>query len=79
MTLQTLRITDAIVLDAIQTDRFKTGVLTLTLALPLTPTRAAQNILLTGIMRRGTRRYPSLTAINRHLDSLYATADRCTV
>lgn len=73
MTLQTLRITDAIVLDAIQTDRFKTGVLTLTLTLPLTPLRAAQNILLTGIMRRGTQRYPSLTAINRHLDSLYAT------
>ena len=41
--------------------------------MPLDAIRAAHHILLTGIMRRGTRRYPSLAAINRRLDELYAT------
>ena len=73
MTPQTRHISDAITLDAIQTDRFKTGVLTITFSMPQDPVRAAHHILLTGIMRRGTRRYPSLAAINRRLDELYAT------
>ncbi len=73
MTPQTRHISDAITLTAIQTDRFKTGVLTITFSMPQNPVRAAHHILLTGIMRRGTQRYPSLAAINRRLDELYAT------
>ncbi len=73
MTPQMLKVTEAMSLTAIQTDRFKTGVLTFTLLSPLSPKNTALHILLAGMMRRGTQKYPSISLINRHLDELYAT------
>jgi len=73
MILHTKKVSDAMSLTALQTDRFKTGVLTFTLYLPLTPEYTARHILLSGMMRRGTQKYPSVAAINRRLDELYAT------
>ncbi len=73
MTPQTISVTKSMTLSAIQTDRHKTGVLTFTLPLPLSPQSTALHILLAGIMRRGTQKYPSIAAINRRLDDLYAT------
>ncbi len=72
MTLQKARVTEHIDLSCIRTDRFKTGVLTLTLTLPRTKQNAAANSVLAGVMRRGTERYPDMAAINRRLDDLYA-------
>lgn len=74
MTLQTAIISDSIHLSAIQTDRFKTGVLTFTLTIPLTSKNYAYNTLLSGILRRGTEHYPSLALLNKRLDELYATS-----
>ena len=73
MTIRSIRVSDSITLSAIQTDRFKTGVLTFTLLLPLSPESTALHILLSGMMRRGTKTYPSVSKINRRLDTLYAT------
>ncbi len=73
MTPQTISVTPSMTLHAIRTDRHKTGVLTLTLPLPLSSQSTAYHILLAGIMRRGTQKYPSIAAINRRLDDLYAT------
>lgn len=73
MTLESVKISPSVQLSAIRTDRFKTGVLTFTLVTPLSPESTALHILLSGIMRRGTKRYPSLSLINRRLDELYAT------
>lgn len=73
MTLQTIKVSNAVSLRAIQTDRFKTGVLTFTLLVPLSVRSTALHILLAGIMRRGTKSYPSVSLINRRLDDLYAT------
>ncbi len=72
MTLQKTRVTEHIRLSCIRTDRFKTGVLTLTLTLPKTKKNAAANPVLAGVMRRGTEKYPDMAAINRRLDDLYA-------
>ncbi len=61
-------------LSSISTDKFKSGVLTLSLCLPLTARDYLYSLLLSGVMRRGTQRYPSMAQINKHLDMLYATA-----
>ena len=73
MTPQTISVTPSMTLHAIRNDRHKTGVLTFTLPSPLSAQSTAYHILLAGIMRRGTQKYPSIAAINRRLDDLYAT------
>ncbi len=74
MTLQKSVISDHIRLSAINTDRFKTGILTFTFTIPLTSKNFAYNTLLAGIMRRGTENYPSISALNKRLDELYASS-----
>ena len=73
MDIKTAKVSDSVRLSAIQTDRFKTGILTFTLTSPLTPQNYAYNIVLAGILRRGTKNYPSLAALNLRLDELYAS------
>ncbi len=72
MTLQKTKITGDAVLSHINTNKFKTGTLTLSFCLPLSPRSYLLGLLLAGVMRRGTESYPSLAAINRRLDMLYA-------
>ena len=74
MTLQKSVISDSIHLSVINTERFKTGILTVTLTIPLTSKNFAYNTLLAGVMRRGTKNYPSLSALNKRLDELYAAS-----
>ena len=73
MTVTKQKVSDHLNLSCIQTDRFKTGVLTVTLTIPQTLQRSADSMLLSGILRRGTERYPTMAAINRRLDDLYAS------
>ncbi len=73
MTVQSHKVTDSIGLSCIQTDRFKTGILTLTLPLPTEREAILFNSVLPGVLRRGTERYPTMAALNRRLDDLYAT------
>ncbi len=73
MTLIKKKISNTLDLSCIQTDRFKTGVLTLTLTIPQTKQSSADAMLLSGILRRGTERYPTMALLNRRLDDLYAS------
>ena len=73
MTVKQLRITDRIRLSHIQTDTFKTGVLTATLTLPLTKEHFALGQLLPAVLRRGTERFPTMASIHKRLDELYAS------
>lgn len=66
-------ILENIKLSSIQTDKFKTGTLTLSLYMPLTERDYLLGLVLAGVMRRGTKDYPSMASINRRLDELYAT------
>lgn len=70
--LQRLCVTDSLQLSCIRTDKFKTGVLNLTLCLPLTKENTMLGMLLPRILRRGSEHYPNMAAINRRLDELYA-------
>lgn len=72
MILQKTAISDNFSLSSIHTDKFKTGTLTLSIYLPLTQRDYLLSLLLAGVMRRGTRSYPSMAMINKRLDELYA-------
>ena len=74
MTLQTAAISDSIKFSAIKTDRFKTGILTFTLTIPLSSKSYAYNTVLTGVLRRGSANFPSLALLNKRLDELYASS-----
>lgn len=60
-------------LALIDTRSFKSGLLTVTTLLPITKKSACLGPLLLSVLRRGTEKYPSLTAINHRLDDLYGT------
>lgn len=61
-------------LYAWRTERFKTGMLSLSMAKPTDAARAPVTSLLFSTLKRGTARYPSLRHINERLDSLYAAS-----
>ena len=73
MTLEKVHVTEHIHLSVIQTDKFKTGVLTLTLPFPADRRSVIFNSILPDVLRRGTERYPDMASLNRRLDELYAS------
>lgn len=71
MTPVKIRLSDSISLSAIQTDKFKTAILSISLTLPLTRENAIGNTVLASVMKRGTEKYESMAELNRALDELY--------
>ncbi len=72
MVVKSTKPTESIELHTVATDKFKTGMLALSVCLPRSPLYSPYNLLLSGIMRRGTANYPSIASLNRRLDELYA-------
>ena len=72
MLLQNIPLGARASLGLLRTDRFKTAMLAVSLTLPATVERSVANQLLSGVLRRGTVRYPSSALLNRRLDELYA-------
>ncbi len=60
-------------LSYINTNKFKVSSLSLSIYLPSTPLNSLLGLLLAGVMHRGTQKYPSFSALNRHLSMLYCT------
>ena len=73
MRLFTKKICSGINLSVIPSDKFKSGVITFSLTVPLSRCSSAYNNILSGILRRGTRKYPTMSELNRRLDELYGT------
>lgn len=69
--IKTLNINNATLL-ACRTDKFKTESLSTLLAFPEDATHTTEISLLLSIMKRGCKKYPTLDAINEHLDELYS-------
>ncbi len=67
------RIGERMSLSVCATDRFKAGMLSISAVLPIDDKRVWLTPLLLSVLRRGTRRYPSLADLNRRLDYLYGT------
>ncbi|MBO5270947.1 MAG: insulinase family protein [Clostridia bacterium] len=58
-------------LSAVETDRFKTGCLTVSLATPADAVLSPKHTLLLGVLARGTANDPTLRDLNRRMDLLY--------
>ena len=68
------KITPAVNLRAIQTDRFKNAQLSVSLILPADRELSPLTTLLFSVLRRGTEQYPTLQELNRVLDMLYGAS-----
>ena len=73
MLLNKEKITDFAELSTLKTDKFKSSVISFSITLPLTKSFFTHNVLLSHILRRGTKNYPSTAALNKHLDELYGS------
>lgn len=62
------------ILRVCSTDRFKAGALSVSSVIPIDRRTACMAPLLLSVLRRGTEKYPTLSAINRRLDYLWGTA-----
>ncbi len=66
-------------LTCLQTDKFKTGLLSVNLLTRLSRETAAQNALIPSVLRRGTVKSPDMDALAARLDSLYGARLEPTV
>lgn len=66
-------VSDGIELSVIECNKFKAGVIAFSLTLPLSKKAVAHGLILSGLLRRGTEKYPSMAALNRRLDELYGS------
>jgi len=61
-------------LSVISTDKFKTNFISVNIISPLLKETASKNSLLTDVLKRGCKSYPTLRDINIKLDELYASS-----
>lgn len=61
-------------LCAVHADRFKTGCMTFSMALPLEESTASANAIVPYILHRSCRRYPDFSSLNKRLAELYGAS-----
>ena len=71
--IKTFEILPGITLRCFPDDRFRQGCLSVQLVRPMREEEAAMNALLPSVLLQGTRCFPDLRAITRHLEGLYGT------
>ena len=69
-----LQILDNVYLNAIRSDKFKTGCFSVNFLRPLAREEAAQNALIFGVLLAGTEKHPDIRSISMHLDALYGAS-----
>ena len=74
MHLHKEKITDCVSLSVLKTNKFKASVISFSITMPLTKERYAYNLLLSHILQRGTKSYPTTALINKKLDELYGSS-----
>ena len=73
MILKQEKINEGITFSSIKTDKFKSSVISFSLTFPMSKESVVYNILLSQILLRGTKSFPSLSLLNKHLDELYGS------
>lgn len=63
---------DGVSVNTVTTDRFKTAFLTVNLFVPLAKETASAYSLLTDVLMRGTKEFPTMQALNQKQDELYS-------
>ena len=71
---QRIELLPGVFLRAVQTDKFKTGCLSISFLRPLCREEAAKNALLPSVLLRGTKQHPDIMRISMLLDELYGAA-----
>ncbi len=64
-------LTDGVELIAVSTDKFKTGLLSVSLVVPLRAETATANALVGEVLNRGSRNYPDIESLSAAEDELY--------
>lgn len=65
---------DGVELVSVRTDKFKTGVFSVSLAVPMAAETVTGNALLGDVLYRGSRTHPDIEAISRATDELYGAS-----
>ena len=68
------RLADGVELSAIQTDKFKTGLLAVTLTIPLSGETATAGALIPEVLSRGSRNHPDMGRLSAATDALYGAS-----
>ena len=58
---------------AMQSTKFKSSVLVFSVTVPLCAEYSINNVLLSGLLRRGTHSFPTMASLNKNLDELYGS------
>lgn len=74
MTTKRMELLPGVWLNMVQTDRFKTGCVSVNLLLPLTERDASVNALVPSVLLRGCESYPDMQKISQRLDELYGAS-----
>ena len=74
MELSRTEIMEGVFLNYLQSFKFKTACMSLSLLTQLSRETAAMNALIPYVLRRGTVNYPDMDAVSARLDELYGTA-----
>ena len=73
MILKQEKINEGISFSSIKTDKFKSSVISFSLTFPMSKETVVYNLLLAQMLLRGTKNFPSLSLLNKHLDELYGS------
>ena len=73
MTPERIELGGGIALNLLPCDTFKTNCLSVTFLCPMQDTSAAENALLPFVLKRGTERLPTMTALTKELEMLYGS------
>lgn len=68
------RLADGVELAAAQTDKFKTGLLSVTLTIPLSADTATCGALIPEVLYRGSKSYPDMEKLSAATDALYGAS-----
>lgn len=68
------RLADGVELSVCQTDKFKTGLLAVTLTIPLSEETATAGALIPEVLSRGSRNYPNMELLSAASDALYGAS-----
>ena len=72
--IKRLNVSDNLRLTSVRTDKFKAGTLTLHIQAPVSAESVAFASVLCGVLKRGNKKYPSVSSLYRRLDELYASS-----
>lgn len=65
--------------NLVRTDKFKTNMLGVFFAVPMTLENASVNALIPAVLRRGTEKYPTMKDISKKLEELYGAKFDCGI